>query len=74
MDRLLGLRYAAGALDHVISGGAAVLMGIRNNRIITVDLETVRAQADLQHLRPDTSSFEELRVIGEALSLRQDKH
>ena len=73
MDRLLGLRYAAGALDHVIGGGTAALMGIRNNRIITVDLETVRAQADLQHRRPDTSSFDELRVIGEALSLRQDK-
>ncbi|MCE5314311.1 MAG: 6-phosphofructokinase [Armatimonadota bacterium] len=42
-DRILGTRFGAAAVDNLLAGNVGVMMGIRDGKMVTTDLETVLA-------------------------------
>lgn len=71
MDRLTGIRLAARALQVAVGGTAGlVVVGLRDNAVVTASGQEVLAQADRSHRRPQTHDHASLVGLARGLTLR----
>ena len=69
-DRLAGMRLAAAALTHAVDGQDAVLLGLKRDTVVAVDIDHALAGADLRNRRPLVPQHQVLGELNARLSLR----